>query len=170
LKIQGRGYLKFLPKSLGGQYFQEKLPGSPHILGFIAFLLTSVLKFAWERPIFTSPPSPLSPYVHLCQQITLPSSPEQDNRSGGGGRGDDVGIPRQIFPKKLVNENAVKPKIVNPFEILSKKHILAGKMNFKYYIPLLNFLQQICCKYDSIFLNNIDSLSQKIVRIKTVMS
>jgi hypothetical protein len=36
----------FLPKSLGGQGFQEKLLWGPPISGFIAFLLTSVLKFA----------------------------------------------------------------------------------------------------------------------------
>jgi hypothetical protein len=47
LKIQGKGYLKFLPKFLErGQCFQEKLPGGSPISGFIAFLLTSVLKFA----------------------------------------------------------------------------------------------------------------------------
>ena len=50
LKIQGRGYLMFFAKiPRGGQGFQEELPGggggSP-ISGFIAFLLTSVLKFA----------------------------------------------------------------------------------------------------------------------------
>jgi hypothetical protein len=44
LKIQGRVYFKFLPKSLGGwvKAFRKNCP----ILGFIAFLLTSVLKFA----------------------------------------------------------------------------------------------------------------------------
>ena len=47
LKIQGRGYLMFLPKSLGGKGIQGKLPaGGPSFLGLIAFLLTSVLKFA----------------------------------------------------------------------------------------------------------------------------
>jgi hypothetical protein len=49
LKIQGRGYLMFFAKiPRVGQGFQEKLPGGggPHISGFIAFLLTSVLKFA----------------------------------------------------------------------------------------------------------------------------
>jgi hypothetical protein len=48
LRIQGRGYLMFLPKYLGGQSFQEKLlggGGGPSISGFIAFLLTSALKF-----------------------------------------------------------------------------------------------------------------------------
>jgi hypothetical protein len=47
LKIQGMGYLMFFAKiPRGGQGFQEKLPGGgPPILGFIAFLLTSVLKF-----------------------------------------------------------------------------------------------------------------------------
>ena len=47
LKIQGRGYLNFLQKSLGGQGFQEKFPVGPPILGFIAFLLASILKFGF---------------------------------------------------------------------------------------------------------------------------
>jgi hypothetical protein len=48
LKIQGRGYLMFFAKiPRGDQGFWEKLPvGGPPILGFIAFLLTSVLVFA----------------------------------------------------------------------------------------------------------------------------
>jgi hypothetical protein len=57
----------FLPKSLGGQGFQAKLPGGPPISGFIAFLLTRVLKFAWWSPIFTlplPPPAP-PPCMHL---------------------------------------------------------------------------------------------------------
>ncbi len=37
LKLQGRGYLNFFPKSLGGQGFQEKCHGGPPISGFIAF-------------------------------------------------------------------------------------------------------------------------------------
>jgi hypothetical protein len=37
----------FAKVARGGQGFQEKLPGGgPPISGFIAFLLTSVLKFA----------------------------------------------------------------------------------------------------------------------------
>jgi hypothetical protein len=44
-KIQGGGKLKFLPNSLGGQGFKEKLPGVPLISGFISFLLTTLLKF-----------------------------------------------------------------------------------------------------------------------------
>jgi hypothetical protein len=48
LKIQGRGYLMFFAKiPRGSQGFQEKLPeGASPISGFIAFLLTSFLKFA----------------------------------------------------------------------------------------------------------------------------
>jgi len=46
LKIQWRRYLKFLPKSLRGQGFQEKLLwGSPYFR-FYSILLTNVLKFA----------------------------------------------------------------------------------------------------------------------------
>jgi hypothetical protein len=46
-KRQGRGYLKILQKSLGGgSRFSRKIArgGLPYS-GFIAFLLTSVLKF-----------------------------------------------------------------------------------------------------------------------------
>jgi hypothetical protein len=47
LKIQGTGSLMFLPKSLGGSRLAGKIArGSPPISGFIAFLLTSILKFA----------------------------------------------------------------------------------------------------------------------------
>jgi hypothetical protein len=61
LKIQGRGYLKFLPKSLGGSRLSGKIDrGFPPILDFIAFLLTSVLKFAWGSDIYP-PPSPHPP-------------------------------------------------------------------------------------------------------------
>jgi hypothetical protein len=43
------------------------LPGGPPISGFIAFLLTSVLKFAWGGYCIYPPPSPTSPpCVHLC--------------------------------------------------------------------------------------------------------
>ncbi len=62
LNIQGRGYLKSLPKSLGGfKAFRKNCQGGPPILGFISFLLTSVLKFAWGCTIFTLPP----PRVHI---------------------------------------------------------------------------------------------------------
>jgi len=48
LKIQGRGHLMFLPKSLRGvKAFKKNCLGrGGPISGFIAFLLTSVLKFA----------------------------------------------------------------------------------------------------------------------------
>jgi hypothetical protein len=42
----------------GGQGFQEKLPGGPPILGFIAFLLRSFSKICLFHP-----PSPLIPPV-----------------------------------------------------------------------------------------------------------
>ena len=57
----------------GGQGFQEKLPGGggPPISGFIAFLLTSVLKFAWggyyiypHPPPTSPPPSPVCIYFY----------------------------------------------------------------------------------------------------------
>jgi hypothetical protein len=43
---EGRGYLNFLPTSLGGSRLSGKIAGGSPILGFIAFLLTSVLKLA----------------------------------------------------------------------------------------------------------------------------
>jgi hypothetical protein len=47
LKIQRRGYLIFLPKSLGGSMLSGKIAWEgPPISWFIEFLLTSVLKFA----------------------------------------------------------------------------------------------------------------------------
>jgi hypothetical protein len=43
----GEGYLKFWPKSLGVvKAFRKKFQGGPPTSGFIAFLLSSVLKFA----------------------------------------------------------------------------------------------------------------------------
>jgi hypothetical protein len=47
LTVQGRVYLKFLPKSLGGvKAFRKNCQGGggPPVLGFIAFLLTSFSK------------------------------------------------------------------------------------------------------------------------------
>jgi hypothetical protein len=41
-------------------------------------------------------------------------------QGGEGIRGDETGPPRQIF-EKLVNKNAIKPKMVYPLEILLKK-------------------------------------------------
>jgi hypothetical protein len=60
-------FLAKIPRGVQG--FQEKLPeGGPPILGFIAFLLTSVLKIAGGGIIFTLPlPPPLHPHcLHLC--------------------------------------------------------------------------------------------------------
>jgi hypothetical protein len=65
LKIQGRGYLKFLPNFLGGSRVSDKIArGSPYF-GFIAFLLTSVLKFAWGVLYLPSPSS--SPLVCIYE-------------------------------------------------------------------------------------------------------
>ncbi len=50
-KIQGGGGW---PGGGGGQG-QEKLPGGPPILSFFAFLLTSLLKFAWGFLYLPSP-------------------------------------------------------------------------------------------------------------------
>jgi len=63
LKTQGRGYLIFLPKSLGGSG-KIAWGGGPPISGFIAFLLTSVLKFPRGGYYISPPPSPhLTPPV-----------------------------------------------------------------------------------------------------------
>jgi hypothetical protein len=57
LKIQGGGYLKFLPKSLGGvKGFRKNCQGGPPILGFIAFLLTNFSKICLGGAVS----------VHLC--------------------------------------------------------------------------------------------------------
>ncbi len=60
LKIQGRGYLMFLPKSLGGSRLSVKIArvgeGLP-ILGFISFLLTSFLKICLGGAVSSPPPS-----------------------------------------------------------------------------------------------------------------
>jgi hypothetical protein len=56
----------FLPKSLGRSRLSGKIAGGgggPPISGFIAFLLTSVLKFAW-RGYYIFPPT--SPHPPLC--------------------------------------------------------------------------------------------------------
>ncbi len=53
----------------GGSRLSEKIAwggGGPPISGFIAFLLTSVLKFAWGGTIFTLPPPPTSPPPLMC--------------------------------------------------------------------------------------------------------
>jgi hypothetical protein len=56
LKIQG-GYLKFLPKSRGGSRVSGKIArGSPLILGFIAFLLTSFSKICLGGDVSYLPP------------------------------------------------------------------------------------------------------------------
>jgi hypothetical protein len=76
LKIQGRGYLIFLPKSLvgGGSRLSGKIAWrGPPILDFIAFLLTSFSKICLgERVLlfYPPPPAPL-PCVHLCLKQSI---------------------------------------------------------------------------------------------------
>ena len=62
----------FFAKIPRGQGFQEKLPVGSLILGFIAFLLTSVSKFAWGGYYIYPPPSP--------QLIPTPLSASMTNR------------------------------------------------------------------------------------------
>jgi hypothetical protein len=62
LKIQGRGYLMFFAKIPRGvkAFKKNYLGGGPPISGFIAFLLTSILKFAWGGSYIYPPPPPTS--------------------------------------------------------------------------------------------------------------
>jgi len=71
LKIQGRGYLKFLSKFLGGmQGFQEKMPvGSPYF-GVYWIFINKCFEICLGGTIFTLPP--LKTCVHLC--VKGPSS------------------------------------------------------------------------------------------------
>jgi hypothetical protein len=61
LKIQGRGYLKFFLKSLGGQGFQEKLPRGSSYFGFYCIFINNLE----GGPIFTLPLPPSPTFVHL---------------------------------------------------------------------------------------------------------
>jgi hypothetical protein len=73
LKIQGRGYRMFFAKiPRGVKAFRIKCLGGPPISGFIAFLLTSVLKFASGEYYIYPPPSPTSPpCVDLWPRVIL---------------------------------------------------------------------------------------------------
>ncbi len=72
LKSRGGGTWSFWQNPQGVKAFRKNCLGGSPISGFIAFLLTSVLKFPWGGPIITNPPSPSSPpHVHLwttCSQ------------------------------------------------------------------------------------------------------
>ncbi len=77
-KSRGGGTWCFLPKSLGGSRLSGKVAwGGPSILGFIAFLLTSILKFV-RGGYYIYPPTSPPPCVHLCNMkldfISQPSS------------------------------------------------------------------------------------------------
>jgi hypothetical protein len=64
LKIQGRGYLIFFAKiPRGVKAFRNNCEGSPPISGFIAFLLTRILKCARGGYYIDPPPPPSSPPV-----------------------------------------------------------------------------------------------------------
>ncbi len=57
----------------GGQGFQEKLPGGPPILRFIAFLLTSFSKICLGGCCFIPPLPPLTPppvYIYASTRIS----------------------------------------------------------------------------------------------------
>jgi hypothetical protein len=66
----------FLPKSLGDRGFQEKLPGGPPISIYIAFLLTSVLKFASYLPSPLPPCASMHP-THLAFDQGVKWQPDQ---------------------------------------------------------------------------------------------
>jgi hypothetical protein len=64
LRIQGRGYLMFFPKSLGGHSFQEKLlggGGGSLYFGFYCIFIDKCFKICIRRVILPPPP----PCVHL---------------------------------------------------------------------------------------------------------
>jgi hypothetical protein len=57
LKIQGRGKLKFLPKSLVGvKAFRKNFQGGSPILNFIVFFIKKYFEIRLGGPIFTLPP------------------------------------------------------------------------------------------------------------------
>ncbi len=86
-KSRGGGTWCFLPKSLGGSRVSGKIAwGGPPISGFIAFLLTSVLKFAWGGYYIYPPPfpPPHPPCVHLRSwpySTNVVNEPEKENLS-----------------------------------------------------------------------------------------
>jgi hypothetical protein len=52
-----------------------------------------------------------------------------DAQRGKGGQGHAIGLPKQIF-EKLINKNPIiNPKMVCPFEILSKKRCPSSPEN-----------------------------------------
>ncbi len=72
LKIQGRGYLMFFAKiPRGVKCFRKNCLGGPPISGFIAFLLTSVLKFAWGGYYIYPSPSPHPPVCIMDNVLEL---------------------------------------------------------------------------------------------------
>jgi hypothetical protein len=71
LKIHGGGVPEVFAKiPRGVKAFMKNCQGGPYISGFIAFLLTSFLKFAWEVYIYPHPfpPHPLRASMVLMKQ------------------------------------------------------------------------------------------------------
>ncbi len=60
LKIKERGQIKFLPKSLGGQGFQEKLPGGSPYFGFYCIFIIKSFEIRVGGPIYTIPKLPIT--------------------------------------------------------------------------------------------------------------
>jgi hypothetical protein len=52
-----------IPMGVGSRLSGKIARRGPPISGLIAFLLTSILRFAWAGPIFTPSPYPLTPTV-----------------------------------------------------------------------------------------------------------
>ena len=76
LKIQGRGYLKFLPKSLGGRSrLSGKIArGSPYF-GFYCTFINKCFEICLGGPIFTLPLPPPPP---LCASMNRTKSNERN--------------------------------------------------------------------------------------------
>jgi hypothetical protein len=60
-KPWGRMAQVFAKIPVGVKAFRKNFQGGPLILGFIAFLITSLLKFTWGGPMCTLPLSPSTP-------------------------------------------------------------------------------------------------------------
>jgi hypothetical protein len=67
-KIQGRGYLKFLPKSLGGLGFQEKVQGGSSYFRFSWIFINMCFEICLKGVLYL--PSPFPPHL-LCASMII---------------------------------------------------------------------------------------------------
>jgi len=68
LKIHGKGYLKFVPKSLGGSRLSEKMPGGNPYFGFYCIFINKYFEICLRGASIYPPPSPLTP---LCASMPV---------------------------------------------------------------------------------------------------